>query len=245
LKARVHVGTSGWTYADWRGRFYPKGVPQRLWLEYYATHFSTVELNATTYRLPQRRAIDHWLSAVPKDFRFTVKLSRLITHRRNLGEPRRFIDNYFRALTPLEPKVATILAQFPPYLVRDDGRLDLFLSLLPSTYRYAVEFREPSWYVEETYRTLRRHSAALCIHDMRGSETPDILTTSFAYIRFHGPYKAYTGSYSKRRLANWCNRIRNLNTDETWIYFNNDWNANAIRNAGTLREMLVNEGFVA
>lgn len=235
----MHVGTSGWAYADWRRNFYPKGLGHRNWLAHYAQHFSTVELNATTYRLPRADAIARWLAAVPDDFRFAVKLSRLITHRRNLGEPKRFIDNYFASVVALKPKIAMILAQFPPYLERDDERLRSFLELLPADYRYVAEFRHRSWYCEETYETLRRHRVALCIHDMRGSKTPDALTADFAYVRLHGPVDAYSGSYSERRLRTWRDRISAFSgVSDVWIYFNNDREANAIRNATTLRTLL-------
>ena len=237
MPARICIGTSGWAYADWRGAFYPRGLAQRNWLAYYATQFLTVELNASTYRLPQRSSIERWLASVPGDFRFAVKLSRLITHRRNLGEPRAFIDNYFAAIEPLRPKIATILAQFPPYLARDDARLATFLGFLPPEYRYAFEFRHPSWYVEETYATLRSRGVALCIHDMRGSQTPDVVTAPFGYVRCHGPVRAFTGSYSRPRLEALKVRLERLGLDELAIYFNNDRNANAVRNAKTLREL--------
>lgn len=214
-------------------------MAHRDWLGFYAAQFSTVELNATTYRLPRRDFIERWLGAVPDDFRFTVKLSRLITHRRNLGEPRRFIDNYFEALEPLRPKIATILAQFPPYLERDDARLRDFLSLLPPDYRYVCEFRHRSWYAQETYETLRARGIALCIHDMRGSQAPDVLTTDFAYLRLHGPVSAYSGSYSRRRLLHWKSRVEDFDgVDDVFVYFNNDREAAAIANAKALCAML-------
>ncbi|MBV8602420.1 MAG: DUF72 domain-containing protein [Candidatus Eremiobacteraeota bacterium] len=237
---KICIGTSGWTYADWRRTFYPEKLRQRDWLTYYAARFATVELNATTYRLPKRDAIDRWLSAVPDGFRFAVKLSRLITHRRNLGEPQRFIDNFFAAIAPLAPKIATILVQLPPYLARDDALLDAFLAKLPPSYRYAVEFREPSWYAEQTYATLRRHGAALCVHDLRGSQAPDVVTAPFAYVRLHGPLRTYAGSYSNARLESWASRIASLTerAGEAWIYFNNDQRAYATKNAATLGELL-------
>jgi uncharacterized protein YecE (DUF72 family) len=225
-------------YADWRLNFYPKGLAQRNWLEYYARHFETVELNATTYRLPQAKSIERWLSCTPSEFRFTVKLSWLITHRRKLGDPRRFIENYFKAVAPLRPKIDVLLVQLPPFLGRDDERLATFLDMLSPDYRYAVEFREPSWYVEQTCDTLRKRGMAFVIHDLRGSLAPDVATAPFAYVRLHGPVRAYAGSYSRQRLEAWRERIRALPADDVYVYFNNDQNAYATKNAVTLRALL-------
>ncbi len=123
----ILIGTSGWTYKDWRGRFYPARLPQREWLRYYTERFPTVELNVTTYRLPKQHDLVRWTD-VPPGFVYTVKLSRLITHRKRPGEPAAFVENYFRAIAPLVPHVANVLAQFPPWFARDDDALANFLA---------------------------------------------------------------------------------------------------------------------
>jgi uncharacterized protein YecE (DUF72 family) len=235
----ILIGTSGWTYRDWRGRFYPQKLPQREWLQYYADRFPTVELNVTTYRLPKEADVARW-STAPDGFVYTVKLSRLITHRKRPGEPQAFVDNYMRAIAPLEPRIANVLAQFPPWFTRDDDALRAFLDALPQHHRYVVEFRDPSWYDEAVYTILRERRVSLCLHDMRGSETPPVVTGPVLYIRLHGPVRAYAGSYSRARLERWAETIRTLSpqVDGTYVYFNNDQNAYAPRNAATLREML-------
>ncbi|MFN2460753.1 MAG: DUF72 domain-containing protein [Candidatus Velthaea sp.] len=235
----IRIGTSGWTYKDWRGRFYPEHLAQRDWLAYYARHFSTVELNVTTYRLPKEADLARW-SAVPRDFLYTVKLSRLITHRRRPGEPQAFVDNYMRAVEPLRPFIANLLAQLPPWLQRDDAALADFLGRLPPQHRYVVEFRHPSWYCEEVYAQLRRTGAALCLHDLAGSVAPHVITSDLLYVRLHGPVRAYAGSYPGKRLLDWASRIRDLSAQvsETYVYFNNDERAFATRNALRLRELL-------
>lgn len=239
----IRIGTSGWVYGDWRGRFYPKGVAQRRWLEFYAQHFDTVELNATTYRLPKEHQVRIWCETVPPSFLYTVKLSRLITHRRTLP-PRvdEFINNYMaRAACFDEGKVAQILVQFPPYLTRDDDHLRAFLDKLPRRYRYVVEFRHKSWLAAEPERILRERGMAFCIHDYPGMATRDVVTSpDLAYVRLHGYLALYVGRYPRRSLQHWARRIRALaeRARDVFIYFNNDTMAAAPRDATVLRELL-------
>jgi uncharacterized protein YecE (DUF72 family) len=235
----IRVGTSGWTYKDWRGRFYPAKLPQKEWLAYYAERFPTVELNVTTYRLPKQADLERW-AAVPEGFDYSVKLSRLITHRRRPGEPRRFVENYFARVAPLMPRVANVLAQFPPWLVRDDDALAGFLDALPAGPRYVVEFRHPSWYDEPVYARLRERGISLCLHDLRGSIAPHVLTGPVLYVRLHGPVRAYAGSYPQRRLEAWAQAVRTFapSVEAVYVYFNNDERAFATRNALQLRVLL-------
>lgn len=239
----IRVGTSGWVYASWRGRFYPQGVPQSQWLHYYAQHFDTVELNATTYRLPTGTQVRRWCEAVPPGFRYTIKLSRLITHRQSL--PQRvdaFIERYMERAACFEPALlAQILVQFPPRLERDDDHLRRFLEKLPRHHRYVVEFRHPSWHVEEVAAILRAHGAALCIHDYPEVEPLlDVTSPELAYVRLHGATALYAGSYSDRRLRGWLSRIRELaaRARDVYVYFNNDTEAAAPGDAARLREMI-------
>lgn len=240
----IRVGTSGWVYGSWRGRFYPERLPQRRWLEYYARHFDTVELNATTYRLPKPEQARAWCETVPQGFLYTIKLSRLITHRRTLP-PRvdEFIENYMQRAACFEPtKIAQILVQFPPYLERDDVHLRAFLAKLPARFRYVVEFRHKSWMVPQVEEILREHNAALCIHDYPGFRMRDVVTArDLAYIRLHGYTGLYVGSYPKRSLQRWGARVRALAEQATdvFVYFNNDTDAAAPFDALRLRELLL------
>ncbi len=230
-------------YADWRGRFYPKGLSQRRWLEYYAGRFDTVELNATTYRLPKEDQVRVWCATVPANFLYTIKLSRLITHRKTLP-PRvdEFIENYMRRAACFdEGKAAQILVQFPPYLQRDDAHLNAFLDKLPAHHRYVVEFRHRSWHVPQVEALLRRRDIALCVHDYPGMRVREAVTSSqLAYVRLHGYEGLYVGSYPRRSLGHWARRIRSLSerARDVFVYFNNDTLAAAPRDAGILREML-------
>jgi uncharacterized protein YecE (DUF72 family) len=189
--------------------------------------------------LPKPRDIERW-NDVPPGFRYTAKLSRLITHRRRPGEPQAFVDRFFEAIAPLAPRIANILAQFPPFFARDDDALDAFLRALPPGYRYVVEFRHPSWYCEPVYELLRAHGASLCLHDLDGAVAPLVTTGSVLYVRLHGPVRAYAGSYRRARLEYWAGVIRSLEgaVDETFVYFNNDERAFAARNAVLLRNII-------
>jgi uncharacterized protein YecE (DUF72 family) len=239
----IRIGTSGWVYGDWRGRFYPTGLGQSRWLDYYAQHFDTVELNATTYRLPKPAQVARWCEAVPPGFVYTVKLSRLITHRKTLpARVDEFIENYMHRADCFEAgKVAQILVQFPPFLQRDDAHLRLFLDKLPMHYRYVVEFRNPSWLAPQVENILRERNMAFCVHDYPGFRTPDIVTSSdFAYVRLHGYTGLYTGNYPRRSLQYWARRIRGLasRARDVYIYFNNDTLAAAPHDARLLRDMV-------
>jgi uncharacterized protein YecE (DUF72 family) len=239
----IRIGTSGWVYADWRGRFYPADLRQRDWLPYYAQRFDTVELNATTYRLPKPEQVRQWCRLVPPGFRYTVKLSRLITHRRRATDRLdEFIRNYFdRAACFSEDNLAQILVQFPPYLKRDEVWLETFLGRMPRGYRYVVEFRDDSWFVESVRGVLEHRDAAFCIHDYPGLAVPRWVTSSaLAYVRFHGATALYAGSYSRRRLRQWAATIGELSRDaaDVYVYFNNDVLAAAPHDAVVLRELL-------
>lgn len=239
----IRIGTSGWVYGDWRGRFYPEGVAQRRWLSYYSERFDTVELNATTYRLPKPEQVQRWCEAVPGTFLYTLKLSRLITHRKTLPDRiDEFIENYMsRAACFEEGKVAQILVQFPPFLPRDDVHLRAFLDKLPAHHRYAVEFRHPSWLVPEVERILRERKMAFCIHDYPGCRTGDVVTTpELAYVRLHGYVALYVGNYPRRSLQHWAKRIRGLagQAREVYVYFNNDTLAAAPHDAHVLRSLV-------
>lgn len=242
----IRIGTSGWVYADWRRRFYPEGLAQRRWLAYYAQRFDTVELNATTYRLPKPEQVNTWCGTVPPGFRYTVKLSRLITHRRAPSERLdTFIANYFERVSCFVPeKLAQILVQFPPFLERDDGRLEAFLARLPVQYRYVVEFRNASWFEAPVRKLLERLGVAFCIHDYPELRVPEWITSpSLSYVRFHGATALYAGSYSASALRQWAKRLTSYEREaaEVYAYFNNDTLAAAPHDALALRAVLEND----
>jgi uncharacterized protein YecE (DUF72 family) len=242
--ARYHIGTSGWNYKHWRERFYPKGLPQRRWLEFYSEHFDTVEINNSFYREPAEKTYEHWREQAPDGFCYAVKAHRFLTHRKRLHEPEDPLERVIKGARRLEDHLGPILYQLPPQFHRTDdnvARLDAFMELLPRDLLHVVEFRHKSWWeTQDTLEQLRAHGVAFCTHDMGGAEMPLEATARFAYLRFHGPAGKYRGDYPDSLLRSWARRIEGLATDvdSVWVYFNNDIGGHAITNAQTLREML-------
>jgi uncharacterized protein YecE (DUF72 family) len=241
MAGRAHIGTSGWHYKHWLGLFYPEKLPAKEMLNHYVRNFRTVELNNTFYHLPDPATFDNWREHTPSDFLFAVKGSRFITHMKKLKDPRRSTEKFFDGAERLEKKLGPILFQLPPRWRVNLQRLEEFLESLPSTHKYAFEFRDESWLIAETYELLRRYNAAFCIHDLGGKQTPLEVTAKFTYVRFHGPGEAkYSGSYSKAALKQWAEQFKEWVQQgrHVYAYFNNDIGGHAITNAHQLIEMV-------
>jgi uncharacterized protein YecE (DUF72 family) len=239
----IFIGTSGWTYDDWDGRFYPRDVKGPDRLGYYASKFDTVEVNASFYRVPTQPMIDAWNSRLGPDYHFVLKGPRTVTHLKKLkdcGEPLKFFLD--RAMSIKALKV--ILWQLPPSMHKDTERLGSFLSALPAGIRHAVEFRHESWWDEEVAEVLASHSASFVA--VSHPKLPDTLftTTGFLYVRFHGLGNLlYSYLYSDRELGEWADRLEEQMKGRTlYAFFNNDYHANAVKNALTLRDIMGKAG---
>jgi len=234
----LYVGCSGWQYKHWRGDFYPAKMPVSRWLEYYASHFATVELNNSFYRLPAAQSFDMWRQRVPASFVYAVKASRYITHMKKLKEPAASIDLLFSRATHLKDALGPVLYQLPPRWPLNIERFKTFLEALPSNFIHVVEFRDPTWYVTDVFEALEKHGVSLCLHDMEGSETGLRRVGPVVYLRFHGPAK-YRGRYPETRLeaaAAWCAESL-LAAAPVYAYFNNDIGGHAPRDAVRFREL--------
>ena len=241
MAERVRIGCSGWQYQDWRERFYPKGCAQRNWLEYYARHFDTVEVNSTFYRLAKRDAVARWAEQTPADFVFALKASRYLTHIKRLTDMGQGVERYYERIEPLvgTPKLGPIVWQLPDNFKRDDARLrNLLASLRPG--RHCVEFRNASWFADDVYALLREHGVALAIGDHpRRPHVAHVLTAGWTLVRFHYGHRGRRGNYSVTELEEWAQRIEAWRRGaEVYLYFNNDWEGFAIRNALWMRERL-------
>jgi uncharacterized protein YecE (DUF72 family) len=237
----VRIGCSGWNYADWRGRFYPAGMPPRRWLAHYATRFDTVEVNSTFYRLARPAAVAAWVEETPADFLFAVKASRYLTHMKRLTDMERGVERLYAGIAPLaaSPKVGPVLWQLPDSFHRNDDRLALALERLPPG-RHCFEFRHSSWFAPPVYELLRAHGAALVFGDdpRRPFQVLE-LTAPWTFLRFHHGARGRRGNYSEAELREWAARIRALREEvEVLAYFNNDWEAFAPRNARRLRALV-------
>jgi uncharacterized protein YecE (DUF72 family) len=239
--AEIRIGTSGYHYKHWIGRYYPADVKQGRLLEHYIRDFDTVELNNTFYRLPDESTFDTWRENTPRDFLFAVKGSRFITHMIKLKDARRGLDNFLPRAERLGAKLGPILWQLPPGWKVNVERLAEFLSLLPRKHRYAFELRNATWMTDEVYDLLRKSNAAFCIYELAGYQTPIELTADWTYVRLHGPtHFKYQGSYSDAQLEQWAERIRGWSRKlkAIYVYFDNDDRAYAVQNALALKRML-------
>jgi uncharacterized protein YecE (DUF72 family) len=238
---RLRIGCSGWNYDAWRVPVYD-GAPAATWLCRYATVFDTVEVNATFYRLPTRATTERWVEQTPARFVFAVKASRYLTHVRRLRDLGRGVERFFDPLEPLRSsgRLGPILWQLPETFQRDDERLAAALERLPRA-EHAWEFRHRSWFAADVYALLREHGAALVIGD-----TPErpfqehVLTAPWTYVRLHRGRRGRRGNYSDTELRDWASRLRSFAPG--WVYFNNDWEAFAVRNARRLRSLLCELG---
>lgn len=237
----IRIGTSGYHYKHWVGRYYPAGTKPNAMLAHYVRDFDTVELNNTFYRLPTETAFDSWREAVPRGFTFAVKGSRFITHRIKLKDAMRGLSNFMPRAARLGETLGPFLWQLPPRWKVNAERLQEFLSLLPPEHRSTFELRDQSWMTDEVLEILRRHNAAFCIYELGGYRSPLEITADWTYVRLHGPTAAkYQGRYSEEALSEWARRIRvwSRTLKAIYVYFDNDDSAYAVDNALTLKRML-------
>jgi uncharacterized protein YecE (DUF72 family) len=242
-RARVCVGTSGWSYDHWKGPFYPEDLPSSRMLEHYGRHFGCVEINSSFYRLPTEQALRQWVAAVPSDFVFAAKASRYITHMKRLRDPARSTAAFFERIRALGERLGPVLFQLPPRWKLDEERLSAFLEALDAPFRYVFELRDRRWLDERVYRLLERHRAAFCIYELDGFVSPKCVTTDFVYIRLHGPDGAYQGRYDAETLRGWAAEIRDWAAQglSVYCYFDNDQAGYAAINAAELVRMVKGE----
>jgi uncharacterized protein YecE (DUF72 family) len=241
LRMEIIVGTSGWQYADWRARFYPKGVPQREWLRYFSERFPAVEVNNTFYMLPEENTFVRWRQESAHGFVFAVKASRYITHIRRLRDCREPLRRFWTRSRRLGRKLGPVLFQLPPNFRADLDRLEAFVRLLPKPMQGAFEFRHPSWERDDVYSALDRAGCALVVADRPGARPPDTITGGWSYVRFHQGRQTGPG-YTRDKLRRYAERLSDSDARETWVFFNNDPQGAALRDAATMTELLRERG---
>jgi len=204
---QVWVGTSGYSYAAWKGSFYPGDLPARKMLSYYGTRLRAVEINNTFYRMPRESVLEGWAEAVPDGFRFALKAPRRITHFKRLKDVEEETEYLVATAAALGDRAGVILYQLPPNFKRDDERLGAFVEQLPNPGTSAFEFRHASWFTEEVYGILRARNCALCLAETdEGDDAPIVETADWAYVRLR------KRAYSDAELGHWAGRLR----DSTW-----------------------------
>jgi uncharacterized protein YecE (DUF72 family) len=240
----VLVGTSGWQYKDWRGRFYPSGLRQADWLRYYAERFATVEVNNAFYRLPEADTFARWAEQTPDHFVIGLKASRYLTHVKRLKDPIEPVGRIMERASRLGSKLGPILLQLPPNLPAHLEDLASTLKAFGPHVRVAVEFRHESWFSQETCELLNEHQAAFCLADSPHRKTPIWRTAEWGYVRFHEGQASPRPCYGRQALTTWGKRLTELfgPADDVYAYFNNDPSACAAFNAQQFRRLMRRQG---
>lgn len=242
MTARILVGTSGWNYDHWRGKFYEPKLAQRKWLEFYAAEFPTTEVNYSFYRLPKAETFAKWKQQVPSDFVFACKASRYLTHNLKLLNAE---ESWQRVITPmleLGDQLGPVLLQFHEKFQKNYDRLAEFLEMTGHStpggkqLRLAFEFRHNTWLDDDIYSLLEQYGAAICVIDSNVMPRVDVVTAPFAYYRFHGRTRKYGSKYNDEELLEEATAMKKLRRKgiDVYAYFNNDARAYAIENARTL-----------
>jgi uncharacterized protein YecE (DUF72 family) len=213
---RVLAGTSGFSYKEWKGSFYPEDLPAEEMLRFYAARLPAVEINNTFYRMPKAELLAGWAEQVPDGFRFVLKASQRITHHKRLKEVAEEVGYFFRVAATLGDRLGPVLFQLPPNLKKDLPRLSDFLDLLPAATRAAVEFRHASWFEDDVYEALRARGAALCIAEDEELSTPPVATAAWGYLRLR------RADYGDAEVLAWADRVRAQPWDEAYVFFKHE-----------------------
>ena len=229
----VLVGTSGYAYKPWKGKFYPARLPDKEMLPFYAERFQTVEINHTFYRMPADPVLARWCEQVPEDFSFSVKASRAITHHERLKEAGDAVAFLFQRLETLGSRLGPVLFQLPPNMRLDLPRLQGFLALLPPGHRVAMEFRHISWFDEAVFATLRERDVALCLADGElKEEVPFVSTANWGYLRLRAV------EYTDEAIGAWAERVRGQEWTRAYVFFKHEDEATGPRLARRFIELM-------
>lgn len=229
----VFVGTSGYSYPEWKGSFYPAKMPTKEMLGFYGSHFRTVEINNTFYRPPTARLLATWAAQVPADFRFALKAPQEITHVKRFVGAGAPVSALFAAAGTLKDRLGPVLFQLPPHFRKDVPLLRAFLAALPSDVRAAFEFRRQEWFCEEVFSALREHGAGLCVADADDElDVPFVATADWGYLRLRRP------DYDDTALSAWAERLRSQGWNEAYVFFKHENAGAGPRMAARLLELL-------
>ena len=239
------IGTSGWSYDDWIGKFYPKDIKQSEWIKFLAKYFNTVELNMSFYRYPFKNMIIGWRNKLPEGFQMTMKAHRSITHYKKLNQVDDLLERFYSLANLLGDKIGCVLFQTPPSFKKTEKNIKTlvtFLGKLDLHYRNVLEFRHPSWWNEEVYDILKKYRVAFCTVSGLNMMSDAVVTADFAYIRFHGPREAYASQYTEKDLEKWAETIillaQHSKLKQIYCYFNNDVQGFAVEDALKLKKLL-------
>jgi len=214
---KLHVGTSGYSYKEWKGNFYPEDLPAKEMLSYYAKRLPAVEINNTFYRLPQPSMIENWKEQVPARFRFSIKATQRITHIKRLNNAADETKYLLETAGLLEDRLGVVLFQLPPNMKKDIGRLQTFLDSLPTEMRFAFEFRHESWFDDDLFSLLRAKECALVVSDTDAKPLSEIISTAtWGYLRLRRT------SYDEKDLVEWMKRVKNQKWKDAFVFFKHE-----------------------
>jgi len=234
IKPQIYCGTSGWSYQDWKGKFYPEKLSQAKWFGHYAQTFNSVEVNATFYRWFEEKTYQNWQQKAPEGFKYVIKLPRGITHQKLLKEIEDYAERFEGLVAHLGNKLGMLLMQLPPKMPYNPERIDKALSAFKHPEKLAVEFRSAEFFTEEISDILKKHGATFCIVDSPDIKPIPALTSKTAYLRFHGHTEWYKDSYSPEQLENFkeiCQNLIEQGAEKLYLFFNNNIGGHAPFNA--------------
>jgi uncharacterized protein YecE (DUF72 family) len=239
VEAKIHIGTSGWSYKHWKGLFYPPQVKPSGYLSFYANHFSVSEINSSFYRLPLQSTVEKWVSQVPKGFLFCPKMSRYLSHLKKLHDPKEPLERFFSIFSPFQKHLGPILIQLPANVkFNEEVASGLFANLHDEygRFRFAMEVRHESWFSEESLNLMRKYKVTLVFAQSDLYPYYEEVTAKDIFIRFHGPQALYSSSYSNEVLEQYADKFIDWTKKghTIWAFFNNDVGGHALTNAKTL-----------
>jgi uncharacterized protein YecE (DUF72 family) len=236
----LFVGTSGYSYPKWKGKFYPKDLPAKGMLHYYGQHFRSVEYNGTFRKMPKVEAVEKWAAEVPADFQFAIKAPQQITHIKRLKDSKSLVSNLFKVAEVLKKRLGPVLFQLPPNFKKDAARLSAFLTLLPKRSRAAFEFRHETWFDEETFELLKKHNVALCIAEADNElEVPFVATAAWGYLRLRRE------DYSDAELKAWVKKVQKQDWSDAFVYFRHEDRAKGPKFAKRFLEICASDSYTA
>jgi uncharacterized protein YecE (DUF72 family) len=240
-KINWHIGCSGFSYKEWKNEFYPKGLAQSKWFNYYAQHFHTLELNVTFYRFPTLNSLKQWYDKAPETFSFSAKMPRSITHFKKFEDTERMIHDFYGLLKEgLKEKLACVLFQLPPSLVYSHDKLEKVISHIDESFINVIEFRHESWWRKDVQTILKKHNISFCgVSFPKISFDDAVINTSTCYYRFHGVPNLFYSEYDEAFIDKIYNEIaQNKTVDSAYIYFNNTASLAALHNAKHFQKLV-------
>jgi uncharacterized protein YecE (DUF72 family) len=236
LSPKIYIGCSGFHYREWKNVFYPDGLPQSKWFQFYCEHFNTLELNVTFYKFPSEKSLANWYNTSPNGFMFSVKAPKAITHFKKFNECERMLKDFYTSIqNGLQQKLGCALFQLPPQLIYSEELLHKIIINLNPSFKNVLEFRHASWWNRIVFQQLKKNN--IIFSGISYPKLPDeiVKTNVSLYYRLHGVPVLYKSSYSELFLRNLIKEINKLKVKEAWLYFNNTWGTAAIENVKYLQ----------